>query len=290
MSPDGFHVAYVFYTSHRPGRNGLYVVDLGRGKPQRVAAGNARNIAWSPDSTEIAFSGQSSGKRPGIFVVSSTGGAARRVFPANGFPNWSPDGRQIVCSCGFREEVWVFSSDGEGARRLAGPVPRKVAAAAVFGVTGASWSPDGRLIAFGRNCYLIEIVSDIWCEPAVMDPDGKNKRTVRKETTFFAGYPPVWSSPGSMLLQTWRLRAKPVMSLNVRTGARRVFYAVRSTVYQYALWASTRHTAFATVDGTKLVLLDPSGRVLGKRRLPRPLVFKYGYFPFNGDVWLGETR
>ena len=52
------------------------------------------------------------------------------------------------------------------------------------------------------------------------------------------------------------------MSLNVRTGARRVFYAVRSTVYQYALWASTRHTAFATVDGTKLVLLDPSGRGL----------------------------
>jgi hypothetical protein len=52
--------------------------------------------AWSPDGTQIAFSG-----RDGIYVMDSSGGAIRNVYHTEGLHNvnqvtWSPDGHSLI--------------------------------------------------------------------------------------------------------------------------------------------------------------------------------------------------
>jgi len=57
-------------------------------------------LRWSPDGAQILFTDLSS---LGMFLVSTQGGAPRRVLPEGSGvqmdPNWSPDGQKIVFSC-----------------------------------------------------------------------------------------------------------------------------------------------------------------------------------------------
>jgi dipeptidyl aminopeptidase/acylaminoacyl peptidase len=125
ISPDGKRVAWVEIRADEDGaptgKQDTFVQDVsGAGKPIRVTAGasnahfNEGNVAWSPDSKQIAFISDAviSGQ-PQLYVSSAGGGPARKLTRVKGFlagPQWSPDGKSIAV---------LFT---ENATREAGPL------------------------------------------------------------------------------------------------------------------------------------------------------------------------
>jgi len=110
FSPDGQRLAFVAPPSAETLSGRLMVVPVDGSGPAidvshaiEVVASDVPQISWSPDSTQIAFSGLADGVAT-IFVATSDGGAAPRpILDASvdrDLPTWSPDGEWI----GFREK------------------------------------------------------------------------------------------------------------------------------------------------------------------------------------------
>lgn len=123
ISPDGNRVAWVERVA--AGKSAIYVSEIGgAGKPHRITAGaaskfsNEDSLAWSPDSTHLAFlSDAIQSGQPQVYVISASAGAARRLTRVKGFlasPEWSPDGRSLAV---------LFT---ENAARAAGPLVAEV--------------------------------------------------------------------------------------------------------------------------------------------------------------------
>jgi dipeptidyl aminopeptidase/acylaminoacyl peptidase len=128
---------------------------------QRVAApAGARAV---DQGSRIAFSadreGQSSPDE--IYLMNAAGTGERRVTPTSDScgnslaPRWSPTGHQIVFHCftpPHNSGIFIINPDGTGLRRVTPP-----GLAAAF----ASWSPDGRRIAFGNpdssQVYVVNV-------------------------------------------------------------------------------------------------------------------------------------
>ena len=109
FSPDGQRLAFVAPASADalsgrlmvvPGDGSGPAVDVSQGID--VVASDVPQISWSPDGTQIAFSGVAHSVAT-IFVATSDGSAAPRAISDNttnrDLPSWSPDGAAI----GFRE-------------------------------------------------------------------------------------------------------------------------------------------------------------------------------------------
>ncbi len=99
ISPDGRRVAWVSAPD-------IVVLDLTApdSAPRRVAQGT--EIAWSPDSSRLAFvagarEGEEAKKvrpREQLYVVNASGGPVRQLTNIRGYlmtPQWSPDGKQV---------------------------------------------------------------------------------------------------------------------------------------------------------------------------------------------------
>lgn len=135
ISPDGRRVAWVESLSGKNGapsaNSAIYVADWkSHSAPLRITAASAApaaesNVAWSPDSKQIAF--LSDAAHPGQLqlYVAAPGGAVRQLTHVRGDlsnPAWSPDGKSIA---------FLFI---ENAPRAAGPL---AAEAPDEGVVGA---------------------------------------------------------------------------------------------------------------------------------------------------------
>jgi len=110
--------------------------------PQRVAhamkcpTGEQGGPTWSPDGKQIAFAKNGSCGTQ-IQVISAEGGRTREVTTTFGvLPDWSPDGRTILYRS--RDGFSIVSVRGGKSRLLRSD----------DGDMGASWSPDGKRIAF----------------------------------------------------------------------------------------------------------------------------------------------
>jgi dipeptidyl aminopeptidase/acylaminoacyl peptidase len=125
ISPDGKRVAWVENRGDEDGaptgKQDIFVQEISAaGKPMRLTAGaptthfNEGNVAWSPDSKQIAFiSDAIKSGQPQLYVASASGGPARKLTNVTGFlaaPKWSPDGKSIAV---------LFT---ENATREAGPL------------------------------------------------------------------------------------------------------------------------------------------------------------------------
>jgi Tol biopolymer transport system component len=112
--------------------------------------------AWSPNGREIAFERDVYAgvrvTRAAIYTINTDGTGVRSLTPTglNGRPSWSPDGKRIVFSTlhfGKEATLSVMAANGGRVRRvLTTPLP--TAHDGVAGLDSATFSPDGKRIAF----------------------------------------------------------------------------------------------------------------------------------------------
>ena len=172
LSPDGAMIAY----AQGPAMHmQIYVQQIGGGRRVALTADssdNFRSPQWSPDGTQIAFTGND-----GIFVIASLGGEPRRVLRLTPDDivgtafiasvaglDWSPDGQRLVYSAGV---------GGLHLIPVAGGTP--VTIATPNSPASPAWSPDGTRIAYvsGNSSftygtgYLGNVgTSSVWVVPA----------------------------------------------------------------------------------------------------------------------------
>ncbi len=110
---------------------------------------------WSPDGKRILFSVTShdlaAGKsNPEIYLVDVDDGRVRRMTRDPGsdhHPRWAPDGRSFLFISGRKDgaQIWRMPVDGGEPEQLT----KKLAT----GASAATWSPDGKKIAFASSVY-----------------------------------------------------------------------------------------------------------------------------------------
>jgi TolB protein len=134
-SPDGRRIAY--YTNPQNPVVELWVMNAdGSGKRELVSNGGIRDpnstydwpIAWSPDGTRIAYTGEDHGHYE-IYVIDLQSGTRQQLAPTfrdAAAPSWSPDGKAIAFMSDHDNlklksgsiEIYVASVDGRRLLRL----------------------------------------------------------------------------------------------------------------------------------------------------------------------------
>ena len=133
------HIVFVF-------AGDLWIVPRQGGEAVRLTAGPAieTDPVFSPDGTQIAFSGEYDGNVD-VYVIPATGGVPRRLtyHPAPDWVvAWSPDGKRILFSSPRTSysrfsELFTVSADGGFPEKV--PLPMGYE---------ASYSPDGARLAY----------------------------------------------------------------------------------------------------------------------------------------------
>lgn len=115
---------------------------------------SAREPAWSPDGSQIAFWSERDGQD--IWVVPVAGGTPVRLTSdpsTDQSPAWSPDGQRIafVSDRGGTQDIWVMDADGSNPVQVTSDDTNERA---------PSWSPDGSAIAYHASGS--DNIADVW--------------------------------------------------------------------------------------------------------------------------------
>ena len=186
LAPDGAHLTYY---SSAPDRMGLWSVEPGSDSGQRGRQltrhpedGEESPVAWSSDSTRLAFSSRRAGDRQSRIYVSWSDGSDDRNIAYGVDPAWQPDRDWIVHNgtdrTGNQPGLWLSRSDGAESEQLT-----KIASD-----LQPTWTPDGQQIVFtsdgrdgNRELYRLDIsqgiVTRLTTDPAqdvapTVSPDG----------------------------------------------------------------------------------------------------------------------
>ncbi len=121
---------------------------------------------WSPDGEQIAFSADLPTAARSVYLISSEGGATRRVLASEQSQtdaNWSPDGNQLVFGTLFvpNAPIYMFDLRSQTVTTLVGST----------GLFNPQWSPDGKFIAAVTSgsrakLMLFDIRAQKWNEAA----------------------------------------------------------------------------------------------------------------------------
>ena len=143
--------------------------------------------AFSPDGRQIAFRSDREGG--GIFVMSSSGGPARRLTRFGFSPAWSPDGKALLVATGFVQDPKVY---GRSSRiwKIDAATGRRQLLVPWEGVQ-PSWSPHGTRIAFW-GVDRRDGSRRIW----TMDAGGGEAVAVTRGDAL--DWNPVWSADGHL--------------------------------------------------------------------------------------------
>jgi dipeptidyl aminopeptidase/acylaminoacyl peptidase len=188
ISPDGTRVAWVETIDQTPEkhRSAIWVAAISGGKPVRVTAARdgkshrERDIAWSPDSSQIAFlSDVAQEKQLEICVAPAAGGVGRELTHVTGQLDhlaWSPNGLSIAflfiegstqepgALVPYKLDSGLVEEKIEEQRiAIADPATGRVRAVSPpnLYVYEYDWSPDGRTFAAtgaegsGTNNYWV---------------------------------------------------------------------------------------------------------------------------------------
>ena len=110
FSPDGSRIAFA-------ANDGIWTVGVDGGSPDRIATVEGRDLAWSPDGTQVAFTTWPQ-LGVGVEIARTDGGGLIRAQVARSSkPSWSPDGRLAYFARGTA--CRASGSSRSGARRSA---------------------------------------------------------------------------------------------------------------------------------------------------------------------------
>ncbi len=155
--PEGAHIDVIPSSGGEPKRIPV---------PQWVATkgDTQRQLSLSPDGKTVAF--DSGGQ---IYIASVDTGSIKQVTKDGGVaPCFSPDGTKIAYLTPpiwqdnppvSLNEVWVTSAEGENPVKVSGDLRENLSR------TGPTWSPDGRMIAFGRIVRTPSLGSEVCIVP-----------------------------------------------------------------------------------------------------------------------------
>jgi Tol biopolymer transport system component len=121
------------------------------------------SASYAANGTTIAFSGDRNGLSSAVYRTPVTGGAARRITPADReavWPDYRPDGHQILFGDNFdrpHTNLWTMRPDGSHARAISD-------VAADQNLAFGRYSPDGRHIVAdlsgGSTDWLVTLNAD----------------------------------------------------------------------------------------------------------------------------------
>jgi len=211
-SPDGSQVAFLRDANGNE-QFAIWLVDRDGEHERKLTSDDGamyRDLAWSPDGRSIACVTNAGGKRFAVELVDSASGA-RRPIGGGAFedarPAFSPDGKWIVFESwrvGQRvdADLYLVPASGGEAARLETRVGKRGDS------QYASWSPDGRTIAFTSNARGRR-------EVAFVDLDGTTATRLRYLT----------ENPFDEQKPIWRPDARGVLYLHDRDADRAVHRA-----------------------------------------------------------------
>ena len=201
LSPNGEFITFVMRSGERED-DSIYLLRVGGNRPIDLTpdmTGEEQSPRFSRDGERIAFRSGKVGETGAIYVMGATGEQRSRLDIDGFAPDWSPDGRRLVCSTeGYTDPhgrptagslVIVDIATGKSEEIFAGDAvdPR--------------WSPDGEWILFwsvgtvdedGR--FNITGRRDI----GVVRSDGSDFRLITDDLEF--DWSPAWSSDGRRIV------------------------------------------------------------------------------------------
>src|SRR5919204_2237668 len=231
LSPDGRTVAYVVWTVDREEnayRRAIWLAAVDGSEPPRQLTSGTKSDSdprWSPDGTQLAFASTRERDKKQLYVIPVHGGEPRRLTDLKedvGALAWSPDGTRIAFTSRVRDAEYDEEDDKKrrprrfkrlsfklGTEGWTGDRRRQLFVVAADGSGEptqlthgdyeheyASWSPDGRRIAFSsarHEDWDLELFSDLW----TIDADGGEPHRVTDGSAWFES--PSWSPDGTRL-------------------------------------------------------------------------------------------
>jgi Tol biopolymer transport system component len=194
-SPDGRFFAY---QSNDDGDPDIYVMDIRNKTSRQLTNHPNRDLSpvWSPNGKWIAFVSDRTGDLD-IYRIDVDGSNLRRLTRRgdNQNPAWSPDSQWITYESyqggdhrpgGIpgRHFLYIMTADGGRSRQLAEDL----------NLSGSTWSPDGKQIAFAAGNTGIEGVNI-----HIIDINGNNRRTLTRVGPNAWARRPAWSPDGETI-------------------------------------------------------------------------------------------
>jgi len=240
-SPSGEYIAFVGIIAGDPHIFVVYAV--GAGTP--VDLGFGANLAWSPDSTRLAFYTEFN-----LWQIPIAGGLPRQQLTFNGSewawgrPVYTPFGEALLAGGALFADMgaqgntsyWLYTVPMDASGTLT-PLPGLAAQIEGRLPQDLRYSPNGALLAFSTSLHYSACASK--AEYFVMNADGNDRRGLISPALitrasdaaeiYFLGFDLAWTAAGDGLLQSGLVRncgdfsgdlvGDPQMSIVSLTGA-----------------------------------------------------------------------
>ncbi|MEM1056608.1 MAG: winged helix-turn-helix domain-containing protein [Bacteroidota bacterium] len=264
VSPEGARVAFAWNGGESESYD-VYVKQPSREAPLRLTDHPASegSPAWSPDGSEVAFIRYDD--EPGIYIVPSLGGSARRVHavdpPAYAYSlDWSPDGTMLVFSQESedgRHHIRALDLASGEARALTQPRGE------FEGDRTPRFSPDSRQVAFARSGYVggRDVI--------VLTLETGEERRVAENQGGMRGLD--WLDAESLVVASYRSGTYGLWRVDVASGDQTWIPATGEWSYAPSVAAQTGALVYQDVrfekDVWQIRLDGPGGQVLGTEPL-----------------------